>query len=88
VVWDAIALHTTPEILGYKRPEVRRVTLGVDRDVLGFRTDELSPERRNEVGPIYPRTGFKAGIVDALFEGGREKPETEEGSDGPARLCH
>jgi hypothetical protein len=76
VVCDAIALHTTPEIPRYKRPEVGRVTLGVDCDVLGFRTDELSPERRNEVVSTYPRTGFKAGIVDALFDGTCEEPET------------
>src|ERR671931_1432520 len=36
VVWDAIALHTTPEIPRYKRPEVWLVTLGVECDVLGL----------------------------------------------------
>ena len=80
VVWDAIALHTTPEIPRYKRPEVWLVTLGVECDVLGLRTDELSPEQRSEVTAAHPRTGFKAGIVDAFFEGMRERPETAFGT--------
>jgi HD domain len=80
VVWDAIALHTTPEIPRYKRPEVWLVTLGVECDVLGLRTDELSPEQRSEVVAAHPRTGFKAGIVDAFFEGMRERPDTTFGT--------
>jgi HD domain-containing protein len=80
VVWDAIALHTTPEIPRYKRPEVWMVTLGVEHDVLGWHLDELSPERRREVVAAHPRTGFKPGIVEAFFEGMRDKPETTFGT--------
>jgi hypothetical protein len=34
IVWDAIALHTTPGIPKHKKPEVALVTAGVDMDVL------------------------------------------------------
>jgi HD-GYP domain-containing protein (c-di-GMP phosphodiesterase class II) len=79
-VWDSIALHTTPEIPRYKQPEVWLVTLGVEYDVLGWHFDALSPERRAEVVAAHPRTGFKAGIVEAFFEGMRDKPETAFGT--------
>jgi hypothetical protein len=80
VVWDSIALHTTPEIPRYKQSEVWLVTLGVEYDVLGLHFDEVSPERRAEVVAAHPRTGFKAGIVEAFFEGMRDKPETTFGT--------
>jgi HD domain len=76
VVWDAIALHTTPEIPRYKRPEVWLVTLGVEYDVLGLRTEELTPQQRDQVIDAHPRTDFKAGIVDAFYGGFRDKPDT------------
>jgi hypothetical protein len=79
-VWDSIALHTTPEIPRYKQPEVWLVTLGVEYDVLGLHFDALSPEQRAEVIAAHPRTGFKAGIVEAFFDGMRDKPETAFGT--------
>jgi hypothetical protein len=80
VVWDAIALHTTPEIPHYKRPEVLLVTLGVEYDVLGLRFDDLTPEQRSDVTSAHPRTGFKTGIVESFYEGMRDKPETAFGT--------
>ena len=41
VVWDAIALHTTPEIPWHKRPEIALVTGGVEADVLGDGLGEI-----------------------------------------------
>lgn len=79
-VWDSIALHTTPEIPRYKRPEVWLVTLGVEFDVLGWHLDDLARHQREEVVAAHPRTGFKAGIVEAFFEGMRDKPETTFGT--------
>jgi hypothetical protein len=80
VVWDSIALHTTPEIPRYKRPEVWLVTLGVEYDVLGMHYDDVAAESRDEVVTAHPRTSFKEGIVDAFFEGMRDKPETAFGT--------
>src|SRR5215210_5015287 len=45
-VWESIALHTTPEIPGYMRAEVRLVSLGVEYDVLGLHFDALAPDQR------------------------------------------
>ena len=79
-VWESIALHTTPEIPRYKQPEVWLVTLGVEYDVLGLHFDELSAEQREAVLAAHPRTGFKAGIVEAFSAGMRDKPETAFGT--------
>jgi hypothetical protein len=80
VVWDAIALHTTPEIPHYKQSEVLLVTLGVEYDVLGLHFDELSSAQRADVVAAHPRTDFKAGIVESFYEGMRDKPETAFGT--------
>jgi hypothetical protein len=79
-VWESIALHTTPEVPRYKQPEVRLVTLGVEYDVLGLHFDELSGEQREAVLAAHPRTGCKAGIVEAFSAGMRDKPETAFGT--------
>ncbi|HWC85906.1 MAG TPA: HD domain-containing protein [Solirubrobacteraceae bacterium] len=80
IVWDAIALHTTPEIPRYKASEVLLVTLGVEYDVLGMHGGDVSTDRRDEVVAAHPRTSFKEGIVEAFFEGMRDKPETAFGT--------
>ena len=79
-VWESIALHTTPEVPRYKQPEVRLVTLGVEYDVLGLHFDELSVAQRDAVLAAHPRTGFKAGIIEAFSAGMRDKPETAFGT--------
>jgi hypothetical protein len=76
LVWDAIALHTTPEIPRYKQPEVRLVNWGVEYDIPGRHFDQLSAEQREAVVAAHPRTGFKAGIIDALAGPLRGKPQT------------
>jgi hypothetical protein len=79
-VWEAIALHTTPEIPRYKQPEVRLVTLGVEYDVLGLHHGEIAAPKRDAVIAAHPRTGFKDGIVRAFYDGMRDKPQTTFGT--------
>ena len=80
LVWDAIALHTTPEIPWHKVPEVALVTGGVEADVLGEGLDEISEEDRASVLAAYPRVDFKAGIVRAFADGFASKPATAFGT--------
>jgi hypothetical protein len=80
LVWDAIALHTTPEIPRYKASEVLLITLGVEYDVLGLHYGDVAAEHRDEVVAAHPRTSFKEGIEQAFFEGMRDKPETAFGT--------
>jgi hypothetical protein len=75
-VWDAIALHTTPEIPRYKGREVRLLNWGVEYDIPGRHFDELGPGQREAVIAAHPRPGFKQGIIEVLAAGLREKPHT------------
>ena len=80
MVWDAIALHTTPEIPWQKRPEIALLTGGVESDVLGTGLDEIPPEDQAAVVSAYPRTDFKSGIVQAFAAGFGFKPDTTFGT--------
>ncbi len=80
VVWDAIALHTTPEIPWHKRPEIALVTGGVEADVLGDGLDEIPVADRDAVLAAYPRVDFKQGIVRAFADGFAHKPATTFGT--------
>jgi HD superfamily phosphodiesterase len=80
VVWDAIALHTTPGIPAHKEPEVALVTAGVELDVLGFGYDGISAEDREAVLDAYPRVDFEESIIQAFADGIAHKPETAFGN--------
>jgi hypothetical protein len=76
LVWDAVALHTTPEIPRYKATEVRLVNWGVEYDIPGRHFDELTAGQRQAVIAAHPRTDFEEGFIEALAQGVRDKPET------------
>jgi HD domain len=80
LVWEAIALHTTPEVPWRLEPEVALVTAGVETDVLGIGLRDLSPADVAAVTAAHPRPGFKEAIVDAFAEGFRHRPDTTFGT--------
>ena len=55
MVWDAIALHTTPGIPEHKKAVVALVTAGVEMDVLGFAYKEFDEHQRLAVVAAHPR---------------------------------
>ena len=79
-VWEAIALHTTPGIPPYMRPEVAVLYSGVLLDVLGRGYDQFPSELRDEILASYPRKHFKEGFVQAYFGGFAHKPGTTYGT--------
>jgi hypothetical protein len=80
VVWDAIALHTTPGIPQHKEPEVALVTAGVELDVLGIGYGDIAAEDREAILEAYPRVDFKESIIQAFADGFGHKPETTFGT--------
>lgn len=80
LVWDAIALHTSPGIAEYKEPEVALLNYGVALDVVGRGYDKLPEKDREEIIKQFPRSGFKKSIIPAFFEGFKHKPHTTYGS--------
>jgi HD domain len=80
LVWDAIALHTTPGIPRWKKPEVALVTAGVELDVLGLGYHDISEDDRQQVLAAFPRVDFKRSIIRAFADGIKHKPETAFGN--------
>ena len=81
IVWDAIALHTTPGIPQHKKPEVALVTAGVEMDVLGMGYLDVPDAQREAVVTAYPRGDhFKEQIIRAFHDGFCHKPETTFGT--------
>lgn len=78
--WEAIALHTTPGVTQYLRPEVALLYSGVGLDVIGEGYDEFPDEVREEIVALYPRKHFKDGIVNAFFHGFAHKPDSTFGT--------
>lgn len=79
-VWNAIALHTTPEIPLHMAAEVALVTRGVEHDVLGIGFDTITEEQRAEIVKEHPRPDFKNRILQAFTNGIKHRPETTFGN--------
>lgn len=80
-VWTAIALHTTPGIPEFMDPVIALLTAGVEMDVLGINYEGYRVEDRERVIGAYPRTPhFKEDIINAFYEGIKDKPQTTFGN--------
>jgi HD superfamily phosphodiesterase len=81
IVWDAIALHTTPGIPEHKKPEVALVTSGVEMDVLGIAYEQFTEAQRGAVVAAHPRGGdFKNNIIQAFYDGMKHRPDSTFGT--------
>ena len=88
-VWASIALHTTPGIPQHMKPEIALLTAGVEMDVLGLGFDTVHVHDRHEVALAHPRgPAFKEGIIDAFYNGVRNKPETTFGNVKADVMAH
>jgi HD superfamily phosphodiesterase len=54
LAWEAVALHATPGIPQYIRPEIALTQAGVFMDVLGAGFDEYTPQQRDQVIAAFP----------------------------------
>ena len=89
LIWDAIALHTTPGIPEHKKAEVALVTSGVEMDVLGLAYEQFTDSEREAVVTAYPRAGgFKNAIIRAFYEGMKHRPDSTFGTVNDDVLAH
>ncbi|RXN91669.1 phosphohydrolase [Achromobacter aloeverae] len=80
-VWNAIALHTTPGIPEFMRPEIALVQVGAGMDVAGRGFGSFTAEQRNAVTAAFPREAdFKHGIIDAFYDGMKHRPNSTFGT--------
>jgi hypothetical protein len=80
-VWNAVALHTTPGIPEFMRPEIALVQAGAGMDVAGRGFDAFTEEQRKAVVAANPREAdFEHGIIDAFYEGMKHRPDSTFGT--------
>jgi hypothetical protein len=81
LVWEAIALHTTPGIPQFMRPEIALTNAGVLVDVVGIGYDEYTPEQRDQVIAAFPRgDNFKDDFIQVQTCSALKKPQTTFGT--------
>lgn len=81
IVWNAVALHTTPGIPEFMDPEIALLQSGAGMDVAGRGYDQFTDEERQAVVMAFPReNNFKHGIIDAFYHGMKHRPHTTFGT--------
>ena len=80
LVWDAIALHTTPGVAEHKESEVALLFHGVGLDVMGDGFEQFPEDLREDIIKAFPRNNFKKEIIPAFYDGFKHKPETTFGN--------
>jgi hypothetical protein len=81
ILWDAVALHTQPDIAWHKEAEVKATQLGILADFGGVPVMrsfgyELSEAEWMAICKEYPRVGFKEGVKQILCGLCTSKPAT------------
>jgi len=80
LMWDAIALHTTPSLAHHKEPEVFLAQLGIMGDFFGPNIElpggVISIDEYKEVVTAFPRAGFKEELIGIMCGLCRDKRET------------
>jgi len=72
LVWDSIALHTTPSIAIHKEPEVVCCLAGIGADIIGFGLERFKPEDRRTQAPLcswWYRGRFRGAIRSGVSAG-------------------
>lgn len=76
LVWDAIALHTTPSIALHKEPEVAVAHAGIAVDAVGAGLDLIRQDETRAILTEFPRLAMKRQFRDCLCSLIRQKPAT------------
>jgi hypothetical protein len=76
LVWDLVALNSTPSLALHKEPEVAMGTMGIGLDYGGFGMEALPSGALEGILSAYPRLKMKQRFADACRRLVTEKPET------------
>ncbi|CAH0340856.1 HD domain-containing protein [Rhizobium sp. CECT 9324] len=66
LIWDSVALNSTPSIALYKEPEVALCTAGICLDVVGLQYDRIPAMAREAITDAYPRLGMKVKMTSCF----------------------
>ena len=76
LVWDGVALNSTPSIALYKETEIALATMGIGFDWGGFGYDTLSEAEIAEIVEAFPRLGMKERFTQAVCRIIETRPTT------------
>jgi HD domain-containing protein len=76
LIWDTVALNSTPSIAFYKETEVALSTAGIGLDWGGFQYDQIPPGEIKAILAAFPRLDMKKGFTDSVCRICRTRPET------------
>src|SRR5262245_34221643 len=76
LIWDLVALNSTPSLALHKEPEVAVGTMGIGLDYAGFGLAALQAGDIDRVLAAFPRLGMKERFSEVCCRLVRERPET------------
>jgi hypothetical protein len=76
LIWDLIALNSTPSLALHKEPEVAVGTMGIALDYAGFGVQALPAGDLERIFSAFPRLKMKQRFADTCCQLVTEKPET------------
>ena len=75
LIWDCVALHSTPSIGLHKETEVALCTAGIGLE-FGFQYDRIRPNEMKSILAAFPRLDMKRRFTDSVCGIVKTKPET------------
>jgi len=75
LIWDSVALNSTPSIGLYKEAEVALCTAGIGVE-FGFQYDQIPPTEMKSILAAFPRLEMKRRFADSVCRVVKTKPET------------
>jgi hypothetical protein len=76
LIWDLVALNSTPSIALHKEAEVAVGTMGIGLDYGGFGFDVMPSAEMTEILRAFPRLGMKTRFAETCCRLVTAKPET------------
>jgi hypothetical protein len=78
LIWDLVALNSTPSLALHKEPEVAVGTMGIGLDYGGFGLDALPKSDVERILDAFPRLKMKQKFAEACCRMVTAKPETSQ----------
>src|SRR5215813_307384 len=76
LIWDGVALNSTPSIALYKEAEIALATMGIGLDWGGFGYEALTAAEVAEIVEAFPRLGMKERFTHAVCRIVETRPTT------------
>jgi hypothetical protein len=76
LIWDSVALNSTPSIGLYKEAEVALCTAGICLDVVGLQYDLIPAPDMAQILAEFPRAGMKQKMTQCFCHIAKKHPET------------